>query len=141
MATRKVIIQVFPRQSRRADSNGRVYFPNEREEIAKLLGNAMRVVVQCRVYARSTSGAVTFNVYQGTFGEEMPDDSPRGFPLTLTDTIPTLPWNSTNMANLPDDGTFTFEPKMGLVDVAATVTGGDNEWVEFEMYASAEIDA
>jgi hypothetical protein len=98
-----------------------------------------RVVLHARVYARSANAAVDWSVTQGCFGTQLPAEQPRLFVLTLSAVTPTLPWNSTNMANLPDDGTLTVNPTMGLVDFQLKVSGGANTWVECAVWATLEF--
>lgn len=121
-------------------TTARSYFPREREGMAKVLGKATKVSVHFRVYTRSTNGVLDFEITQGAFGDELPAEAPRTFTLTALSQNPTLAWNSTNMPNLPDDGTWYVQPNLMLLDIAAKVSGGANEWVEFEGWAVAEYD-
>jgi hypothetical protein len=93
-----------------------------------------------RVYDRSSTGtpAVDFDYREGGFGDEPPSNSLRSFTATKSNDTPTLPWNATNMANVPDDGTFQLAPTKGLLDISMKVYGTGACWVEVEMYVMAE---
>jgi hypothetical protein len=130
---------IFPRNRYKGAATAVNYFPRDRQKLAKLLGGATKVTSHVRVYDRSTNGVVDFEVDQGSFGEEMPAEAARLFTLTLQGQTPSLPYNSTNMANLPDDGTFYVQATMGLLDIVAKVSGGANTWVDFEMFVTAEF--
>lgn len=121
-------------------TTARSYFPREREQVARMLGTATKVSVHFRMYNRSTSGVLDFEITQGALGNELPAESPRTFTLTALSQNPSLPWNSTNMPNMPDDGTWYVSPNLMMLDIAAKVSGGANEWVEFEGWAVAEYD-
>ena len=136
----RVVVSLFPRNRYIGGATAKKYYPREREKLAKMLGGATKVSVHCRVYDRSGSGAVLdFEISQGAFGDELPSEAARLFTLTASGQTPTLPWNNTAMANLPDDGTFYVSPTLIMLDVAAVVSGGANVWVEFELYVVAEF--
>ena len=130
---------VFPRNRYLGGATAKSYLPRDREKIAQTLGSATKVTIHCRVYDRSTNGVLNFQVSQGCFGTEQPSESPRIFTITPSSQTPTLPWDSTNMPNLPDDGTWYVQPSMMKLDVAALVSGGANTWVEFEIWATADF--
>lgn len=135
----RTVVQLFPRNRYLGGATAKTFFPRDREQMAKLLGGATKVSVHARVYDRSGSGAVLdFEVSQGAFGTEMPAEGARLLTLTASGQTPSLPWNNTNMASLPDDGTFYVSPTLTLLDLAAKVSGGSGVWVEFEAYAVAE---
>lgn len=73
----------------------------------------------------------------GSFGSENPGEGVRIFAVTINGQTPSLPWNTTNMATVPDDGTFYVDVGMGLLDIAATVSGSASTWVEFEAWFTA----
>ena len=79
-------------------------------------------------------------ISQGCFGTQLPAEQPRLFILGPTGVTPTLPWNVTNMPNLPDDGTLTVLPTMGLVDFQLKVAGGANTWVELAVWATLDFE-
>ena len=138
---RRTTVQLFPRNRYRGGANAIVYFVRDRQAVAKLLGSASTVTVHARVYDRASGGVVDFEISHGCFGNELPAESARLFLLALTGQTPALPYNATSMPNLPDDGTFQAAPSMGLVDVAAKVSGGANVWVEFEVWATLEFES
>lgn len=136
---KRVIVQTFVRNRYKGAAAAVIYYPRDREKLAKLLGGASKVTFHTRVYDRASGGVVDFECNHGCFGGEMPAEAPRLFTLTNGGQTPSLPYNATNMANLPDDGTFNALPAMGLMDVAAKVSGGANVWVEFEQWVTAEF--
>lgn len=139
MATQRLSFQVFPRNRYLGATTPRYYFPREREKLAKALGKAVKVTVHARVYDRSGAAAIlNFEVTQGGMGDELPADGARLLTLTLSGQNPTLPWDSTNMTSMPDDGTWYVVPTMMLLDIAAKVSGGTGVWVDFEMYVVVE---
>lgn len=133
-------IELFPRNRYLGAATAKRYFPRERERIAKLLGRATKVSVHFRVYDRATGCVLDFEVTQGALGDELPAEAARSFTLTPLSQNPSLPWNATNMPNMPDDGTWYLSPNLMLLDICALVSGGANLWVEFEGWAVAEFD-
>lgn len=135
-------VLLFPRNRYMGGTTAKTYFPRDREKIARMLGTASRVSVHCRVYERSGSGAVLdFEVNQGALDDEMPAEGARQIVLTPAGQTPSLPWNNTNMSNMPDDGTWYVSPTLMLLDIVAKVSGGSGVWVEFELYAVAEYNS
>lgn len=137
---KKVVGQLFPRTRYMGGSTAKVYFPKNRPESLKLLGGASKVYVHVRVYDRSSTGApvLDFDGAAGCFSGENPFEGLRSFTISAASATPTLPWNSTNMPTVPDDGTFTMTPTMGLLDVSAKVSGSAACWIEFEIWFTAE---
>ncbi len=138
---RKVVVNLFPRERRKSSVVGIQHRPPNAAQLARQLGAADEVWTHCRVYNWGAGGAVTidFKAYQGCFGDEPPIQGNRMFELALTNVNPgTLPWSvaAGDMPTPPDDGTFSFLPKMGLVDFVAVVGGAANDGMEFEIWAT-----
>lgn len=138
---RRMMVEVFPRNRYLGDSTEKLYYPRERQRLAKLFGMASRVDFHFRVYDRASGAEVTFQTSHGCFGDEMPAEAPRLFAIVMSGQTPALPYDGTSMANLPDDGTFHILPDMGLVDIVAKVSGGANTWVEFAGYATVTLQS
>ena len=139
MATHRMSFLLFPRNRYLGATTPRYYFPREREKLAKSLGKGVKVTAHARFYDRSSNAAIlNFEVTQGAMGDELPADAARLFTMTLSGQNPTLPWDITNMPAKPDDGTWYVVPTMMLLDIAAKISGGAGEWVEFEMYVVVE---
>ncbi len=137
---KKVVGQLFPRNRYPGGTAAKFFFSKNRAELQKVLGGATKVIMHIRVYDRSAAGApqLEFDVSTGCFNGENPSEALRSFAVPLTAATPTLPWSTANMTTVPDDGTFTFTSTMGLVDVAAKVSGSANTWVDFEAWFTAE---
>lgn len=133
--TRKVIVCVFPRNRYPSSVNGRTMVPKEREKLKTAMGSANEVWIHTRVYARDTNVFLDFDLTHGSLSDENPAEGLRSFPLTRSATTPALPYDTTNMATLPDDGSFCVNPKMGLVDVQAKAYNA-NGTIEFEAWAT-----
>jgi len=139
MAIRRAQVLVFPRSRYRGDGAPSMYYPRERQKLGRLMGGANKVTFHGRLYDRSGAAVtVDFLVPNGAFSDEMPGEGPRVFGLTQQGQTPSLPWDNTHMANLPDDGTFYVQPVHGNVDVQLKIGGGANTWAEFEMWATLE---
>lgn len=138
----RTIVQVYNRNRYKGSATLVTYFPRERVKLGKLFGQAARVTFHTRVYDRATGGVVTFVAAQGSFGTEQPSEACRMFTLTNITMAPASspPYDVTTMPNLPDDGAFYITPEMGNVDVMVQVSGGANVWVEFETWATVEIE-
>lgn len=139
--TRKVMGNLFPRKRYTGGTTPAVYFPSDRQKLARLLGGATAVHVHVRVYDRSGAGnpSLDFGIYEGCMGDEMPREGLRQFSVTATGAVPALPWNAANMTSVPDDGRFNAAPLFGLLDIAAQVTGSAATWMEFEIWYTAEF--
>ena len=135
----RTIVTIFPRNRYKGGATAIVYFARDRQKLAKLLGAASKVTFHGRLYDRASGAVVDFEATHGCLGDEMPAEGARAFVLPIANQTPSLPWNATSMPNLPDDGTFQASPVLGLVDVAAKVSGGANVWVEFELWATLEF--
>ena len=134
--TKKLIVNIFPRNKYPASAGGKTYQPRDRKKLMSMIGGADQAYFQTRVYARDANVTLNFDVLQGSFGDEPPAEGPRPFALAKSNLLPnTLPWDSGNMANLPDDGMFSVNPGMGLTDFLA-VAGGATGSVEFETWAT-----
>lgn len=134
-------VQLFPRNRYQGGTTAKSYFQHDRDKLAKLLGGATKVSVHFRVYDRASGGVLDVEVSQGAFGTELPAEAARLFTLTPLSQNPSLPWNNTNMPNMPDDGTWYVQGNLMLLDIVAKVSGGASVWVEFEGWAVAEYDA
>lgn len=133
--------QLFPRKRYTGGTTTRTYTPTDRTRVTRLFGQGFRVHLHCRVYDRSGSGApvAAVSFLHGCFGEEYPAEALRTFALTPTTATPSLPYNSTNMPSVPDDGYIMVDLGMGLVDVGLQISGTDNCWVELEIWYTLEL--
>lgn len=68
-------------------------------------------------------------------------DSLRGFSMSAGTMTPNLPYDSTSMSALPDDGYAVYGLGMGLVDVLLKVSGTGPCWVELEVWYTVEMEA
>lgn len=133
--TKKVIVNVYPRNKYPSSAGGKVYQPRDRKKLMSMIGGADKAYFQTRVYARDNSVTLDFDVLQGTMGDEPPAEGPRAFPLAKSGASPALPYDGTSMANLPDDGLFSVEPGAGLVDISAKAAGASGS-IEFETWVT-----
>ena len=133
--SKKVIINLFPRNKYPSTVSGRVIHPRDRAKVASMLGGADEVWVHTRVYLRDTNVRLDFAAAQGCLGSEPPSEGLRTFTLPFSNMTPGLPYDSTNMPNIPDDAAFSFSPKMGLVDLEAKVYNAAGS-IEFETWAT-----
>jgi hypothetical protein len=139
---RKIIGNLFPRKRYIGGSTAKYYAPPERLKLQKILGGASKIYLHSRVYDRASSNspAATFSFSHGCFGDESPSESLRAFTISPSTTTPNLPYDSTSMSSLPDDGYVVLTPAMGLLDSALVISGSGNCWVEMEVWFTAEID-
>lgn len=133
--TRKVIVQLFPRTKYPSSAGGRTFFPKDREKLKSLMGSANEIWIETRVYTRDTNVFLDFDLTHATLGDESPAEGLRQFQLTKSGATPALPYDTTNMATLPDDGAFFVNPKMGLVDIQAKAYNAAGS-IEFETWAT-----
>lgn len=139
---KKVVGQLYPRTRYLGGATAKLYYPKNRPESLKLLGGASKVYLHARVYDRSPAGTpvLDFDGAAGCFSGDNPFEGLRTFTISATSASPALPWNAANMPTMPDDGMFLMTPTMGLLDVAAKVSGSAACWVEFEVWFTAEYD-
>jgi hypothetical protein len=133
--TRKVIVALYPRNKYPSSVSGRTLFPKDREKLKTALGSADEVWVHTRVYARDPNVFLDFDFTHGSLGDENPSEGLRQFSLARSGAFPALPYDTTNMPTLPDDGAFYVNPKMGLVDVQAKAYNASGS-IEFEAWAT-----
>lgn len=132
---RKMIVCLFPRNKYPATVAGKLLSPRDKAKLQSLLGSADEVWVHTRVYARDANVFLDLTLFHGCLGDEPPGEGIRTFALTRSNATPTLPYDTTNMATLPDDGVFSVDPKMGLTDVEAKVYNAAGS-IEFESWAT-----
>jgi hypothetical protein len=130
-----MIVNLFPRNKYPSSVAGKSFTPRDRAKLQALLGSATEIWVHTRVYARDANVYLDFDLQHGCLGDEPPLDGLRGFSLTKSNTSPVMPYDTTTMAILPDDGVFSVSPKMGLVDVQAKVYNAGGS-IEFESWAT-----
>jgi hypothetical protein len=131
--------EFLPRNKYPGSTTVKSYFSKNRSELQKAFGGATTVLFHVRVYDRSSSGSpsLDFEVLSGCLRGENPADALRAFSQTPASQTPSLPFNNANMTSVPDDGTFTVTPGMGLMDVCAKVSGSAATWIEFEIWFTA----
>lgn len=132
---KKVIIQLYPRNKYPSTVAGKTYYPRERKKLGTMVGGADEMWVHTRVFARDASVTLNFTILHGCQGDEPPGEGPRMFPLSASNISPNLPYDGTSMTALPDDGSFSVNPKMGLADIQAFAAGAVGS-IEFESWAT-----
>lgn len=95
--TRKVIVQLFPRNKYPSSAGGRTFFPKDREKLKSLMGSANEIWIETRVYARDTNVFLDFDLTHATLGDESPAEGLRQFQLTKSGATPALPYDTTNI--------------------------------------------
>ena len=136
----KVVGMIFPRNRYPGGTTAKYFYAKNRSELQVAFGGASKVYFHVRVYDRSASGtpSLDFESTAGCLNGENPAEALRAFTVASGSPTPTLPWNAANMTSVPDDGTFTLAPTMGMLDVLAKVSGSAACWVEFEAWYTAE---
>ncbi|HNH45644.1 MAG TPA: hypothetical protein PKY30_01325 [Myxococcota bacterium] len=128
--------QLFPRKRYTGDTSPRVFSPPDRSKVARLFGQGYRLHLHVRIYDLSANDPeVSINFLHGCFGEELPSDALRFFPLTPTTTSPSMPY-----VTAPDDGYIVVELGMGMVDVGLQVSGTGPCWGEVEVWYTLELE-
>ena len=140
MQTRKLTGPLFKRSKYPSGVSGveKRFYPADRARLMKLLGGATTVHLQGRIYDRGNNSPVLdFDLAEGSFGDEGPFDSPSPVIVSPTAASPVLPWNGSNFAVIPADGTIDLTVKHANLDVVARVSGANTTWVEFEVWYTA----
>ena len=135
---RKIKGVLYKRNRYQGSTTPQLHLPVDRLKLAGMLGSADKVWIHARMFDRgSNSPSVTFDVAHGCMGDQMPREGIAFFALTLSDVSPTLPWNTTNLTPVPNDGVFSFVPGMGLADIGMIVSGSGVTWIEIEVWFTA----
>ena len=125
--------QLFPRFNRACEATGAAKRYRIPKENVRMLGQGKSVVFDLMVYQTSTTGRVTFYVFDGCFGALLPGDG--GYLVSMSGTTA-----------FTAAGRYTFSTNQTLkadVEIVADVddTGAAGvESVEFELWATVYTD-